>query len=171
MFESAEVINIEFSSLLTMRVAPFPAIARIPLIKPSILGSLPRFATARMAESNSDQPNGASATSVAPPLASYTPRYIDVSIGGDYLTYHILNSDFIHQIGINLADPIFRGRYHGKSRHPDDLKAVVGRAVEVGCTKLIVTGSSFKSSRDALKLAKQFRQFSLPTTPGLSLEP
>jgi TatD DNase family protein len=58
-----------------------------------------------------------------------------------------------------LADPIFRGRYHGKSRHPDDLKAVVGRAVEVGCTKLIVTGSSFKSSRDALKLAKEFRKF------------
>ncbi|KAK0626965.1 hypothetical protein B0T14DRAFT_423120, partial [Immersiella caudata] len=59
-------------------------------------------------------------------------------------------------IGINLADPIFRGRYHGKSRHPDDLEGVVTRAREVGCTKLIVTGSSFKSSRDALKLAAQF---------------
>ena len=30
------------------------------------------------------------------------------------------------------------------------------RARDVGCTKLIVTGSSFKSSRDALKLAEQF---------------
>ncbi|KAK3988151.1 hypothetical protein QBC44DRAFT_329873 [Cladorrhinum sp. PSN332] len=67
---------------------------------------------------------------------TYKPRYID--------------------IGINLADPIFRGRYHGKSKHPDDLKGVVSRAVEVGCTKLIVTGSSFKSSRDALKLAQEF---------------
>ncbi|KAK3304010.1 uncharacterized protein B0T15DRAFT_399924 [Chaetomium strumarium] len=89
-----------------------------------------------MAEAMSDQPNGASTAPVDAPLTTYTPRYID--------------------IGINLADPIFRGRYHGKSRHPDDLKAVVGRAVEVGCTKLIVTGSSFKSSRDALKLAKEF---------------
>ncbi|KAK4239046.1 deoxyribonuclease Tat-D [Achaetomium macrosporum] len=90
-----------------------------------------------MAEATSDQPNSVSTTApIAPPLTSYTPRYID--------------------IGINLADPIFRGRYHGKSRHPDDLQAVVGRAVEVGCTKLIVTGSSFKSSRDALKLAKEF---------------
>ncbi|KAK4174741.1 putative deoxyribonuclease [Triangularia setosa] len=59
-------------------------------------------------------------------------------------------------IGINLADPIFRGRYHGKSRHPDDLKGVVSRAIETGCTKLLVTGSSFKSSRDALKIAQEF---------------
>ncbi|KAB5583652.1 endodeoxyribonuclease-like protein [Coniochaeta sp. 2T2.1] len=66
----------------------------------------------------------------------YQPRYID--------------------IGINLADPIFRGRYHGTQRHPDDLKGVIQRAKEVGCTKLIVTGSSFKSSRDALKLAEEF---------------
>ncbi|KAK4155063.1 deoxyribonuclease Tat-D [Chaetomidium leptoderma] len=89
-----------------------------------------------MANSNADDPNGTSTEAVAPALTTYKPRYID--------------------IGINLADPIFRGRYHGKSRHPDDLKGVVGRAVEVGCTKLVVTGSSFKSSRDALKLAGEF---------------
>ncbi|KAK3298000.1 uncharacterized protein B0H64DRAFT_135833 [Chaetomium fimeti] len=86
---------------------------------------------------NTNQPNGASTNPTTPlPTSTYMPRYID--------------------IGINLADPIFRGRYHGKSRHPDDLKGVIGRAVEVGCSKLIVTGSSFKSSRDALKLAKEF---------------
>ncbi|KAH8892014.1 hypothetical protein GQ53DRAFT_746460 [Thozetella sp. PMI_491] len=73
----------------------------------------------------------------APPQTqAYKPRYID--------------------IGINLADPIFRGRYHGTQRHPDDLQGVVKRAREVGCTKLIVTGSSFRSSRDALKLAAEF---------------
>ncbi|CAK7236944.1 hypothetical protein SCUCBS95973_009780 [Sporothrix curviconia] len=71
-----------------------------------------------------------------PSGSDYKPRYID--------------------IGINLADPIFRGRYHRKQRHPDDLEGVVQRSREVGCTKLIVTGSSFKSSRDALKLAEQF---------------
>lgn len=60
------------------------------------------------------------------------------------------------QIGINLADPIFRGVYNGKQRHDDDLSAVVDRARQVGCAKLIVTGSSFKSSRDALAIAKQF---------------
>ncbi|KAL8396986.1 hypothetical protein RB594_003905 [Gaeumannomyces avenae] len=71
-----------------------------------------------------------------PAKAPYKPRYVD--------------------IGINLADPIFRGRSGGKQRHPDDLHAVVQRARDVGCTKLIVTGSSFRSSRDALKLADEF---------------
>ncbi|KAI1363216.1 TatD family hydrolase [Xylaria arbuscula] len=80
--------------------------------------------------------------SAAPPTAAvdksdiYKPRYID--------------------IGINLADPIFRGKYHGKERHPDDLQAVISRAQEVGCRKLIVTGSDFKSSRDALEIAKEY---------------
>ncbi|KAK8038883.1 endodeoxyribonuclease-like protein [Apiospora rasikravindrae] len=59
-------------------------------------------------------------------------------------------------IGINLADPIFRGKHHGTQRHPDDLSAVVSRAQEVGCTKLIVTGSDFTSSREALEIAKQY---------------
>ncbi|KAI0413441.1 TatD family hydrolase [Xylaria grammica] len=66
----------------------------------------------------------------------YKPRYID--------------------IGINLADPIFRGVYHGKERHPDDLQAVVSRAQEVGCHKLIITGSDFTSSRHALDIAKEY---------------
>ncbi|KAK5997157.1 Deoxyribonuclease Tat-D [Cladobotryum mycophilum] len=68
--------------------------------------------------------------------ASYSPRYID--------------------IGINLSDPIFRGKYHGTQRHPDDLQDVVDRAREVGCTKLIVTGSDFKSAHEGLELAKEF---------------
>lgn len=62
------------------------------------------------------------------------------------------------QIGINLADPIFRGVYHGKERHPDDLRAVISRAQEVGCRKLIVTGSDLTSSRHALDIAKEYRE-------------
>lgn len=60
------------------------------------------------------------------------------------------------QIGINLADPIFRGVYHGTQRHDDDLAAVVDRARQVGCAKLVVTGSSFQTSRDALALADAY---------------
>ncbi|KAI0407005.1 TatD family hydrolase [Xylaria palmicola] len=67
---------------------------------------------------------------------TYKPRYID--------------------IGINLADPIFRGVHHGKERHPDDLQAVVSRAQVVGCQKLIITGSDFTSSRHALEIAKEY---------------
>ncbi|KAK1971409.1 TatD family hydrolase [Colletotrichum sublineola] len=70
------------------------------------------------------------------PQSAYQPRYID--------------------IGINLADPIFRGLHHGKQRHPDDLEGVISRAKEVGCSKLIVTGSDFTSSRDALEIAKKY---------------
>ncbi|KAI8625831.1 TatD family hydrolase [Xylariaceae sp. FL1651] len=67
---------------------------------------------------------------------AYKPRFVD--------------------IGINLADPIFRGVYHGKERHPDDLQAVVSRAQEVGCQKLIITGSDFTSSRHALDIAREY---------------
>ncbi|KAK7755866.1 hypothetical protein SLS62_002153 [Diatrype stigma] len=82
--------------------------------------------------------SGAEPAAVATPVApsTYRPRYID--------------------IGINLADPIFRGIYHGTQRHPDDLSAVISRAKEVGCQKLIVTGSDLQSSRDALEIAKEY---------------
>lgn len=62
------------------------------------------------------------------------------------------------QIGINLADPIFRGIYHGNQRHPDDLGAVVARAKEVGCQKLIVTGSDLTSAKEALEIAREYRR-------------
>ncbi|KAI1813045.1 hypothetical protein GGS20DRAFT_577896 [Poronia punctata] len=67
---------------------------------------------------------------------TYKPRYID--------------------IGINLADPIYRGVYRGKTKHQDDLQAVVSRAKEVGCEKLIVTGSDMTSSKHALEIAKEY---------------
>lgn len=96
-------------------------------------------ASSRMASQSPPQPPSIAAENGAPNVTSastYRPRYID--------------------IGINLADPIFRGVYNGKQRHDDDLSGLVDRARQVGCTKLIVTGSSFKTSRDALALAKEY---------------
>ncbi|KAG5979435.1 hypothetical protein E4U55_005169 [Claviceps digitariae] len=78
----------------------------------------------------------ASPASQSDKLPSYTPRYVD--------------------IGINLSDPIFRGCYHGHQRHPDDLAGVIDRARQVGCTKLIITGSSLESSRDAVQLSQEY---------------
>ncbi|KAI0865284.1 TatD family hydrolase [Xylaria cubensis] len=78
--------------------------------------------------------------------SAYKPRYID--------------------IGINLADPIFRGVYNGKERHPDDLQAVVSRAQQVGCQKLVVTGSDFASSKQALEIAKEYPNV-VYTTAGI----
>jgi len=62
------------------------------------------------------------------------------------------------QIGINLGDPVFRGVYHGKKAHEDDLDHVIERALNVGCTKFMVTGSSLKESRHAVEIAKQYRR-------------
>ncbi|KAM7194886.1 hypothetical protein V8F20_007751 [Naviculisporaceae sp. PSN 640] len=111
-----------------MRLSP-PS--RVSLILRQFQSYPKHYLTKAMSGSTQTPANG-----VSTPNSDYKPRYID--------------------IGINLADPIFRGRYHGKSRHPDDLKGVIKRAEEVGCTKLIVTGSSFKSTRDALKLTQEF---------------
>lgn len=58
-------------------------------------------------------------------------------------------------VGINLGDPIFRGVYHGKQAHDDDMNHVLKRAVDAGCIKLMVTGSDLKESRNAIKLAEE----------------
>ncbi|KIV90687.1 hypothetical protein, variant [Exophiala mesophila] len=58
-------------------------------------------------------------------------------------------------VGINLGDPVFRGSYHGKQSHDDDLEDVIKRAKDVGCTKLMVTGSNLVESAHAVQLAKQ----------------
>lgn len=63
------------------------------------------------------------------------------------------------QIGINLADPVFRGRYYGVQRHTDDLSDIMKRALETGCTKMIVTGSDFKSIKGGLDLAAEYRAY------------
>ena len=62
-------------------------------------------------------------------------------------------------MGINLGDPIYRGIYHGKESHEDDLDEVLQRAVEAGCLKLMVTGSDLAESRNAVKIAQEHRGY------------
>jgi Tat protein secretion system quality control protein TatD with DNase activity len=59
-------------------------------------------------------------------------------------------------IAVNLTDPMYRGEYHGKARHPSDLDQVVTRAHEAGVERILVTGTSIKETRDALELAKKY---------------
>jgi TatD DNase family protein len=61
-------------------------------------------------------------------------------------------------VGINLSDPIFRGIYHGSQRHEDDLQDVIQRALDVGCKKMMVTGSNLVESENAVKLARSYRE-------------
>jgi Tat protein secretion system quality control protein TatD with DNase activity len=79
---------------------------------------------------------------------------------------HFLNTNR-DQVGINLGDPVFRGVYHGKQAHEDDLSDVVQRALDVGVKKLMITGSNLKESHHAVDLAKQYRMPAFPACGGL----
>ncbi|KAI0756797.1 Mg-dependent DNase [Daedaleopsis nitida] len=59
-------------------------------------------------------------------------------------------------IAVNLTDPVFRGLYHGKRKHDDDLQAMLERSRAAGVKSMIVTGSSLHESKEALELANQF---------------
>ena len=67
-------------------------------------------------------------------------------------------ADYV-KVGINLGDPVFRGIYHEKEAHANDLGDVIQRALDVGCRKLMVTGSDLKESEHAVEIAKQYRTF------------
>ena len=58
-------------------------------------------------------------------------------------------------VGINLTDLTFRGEYHGKQVHEDDTKYVLERAIDAGCIKFMVTGSSLEESKKAITLAEE----------------
>ncbi|KAJ5787241.1 hypothetical protein N7457_002231 [Penicillium paradoxum] len=66
-------------------------------------------------------------------------------------------------IGINLSDPVFRGEYHGKQAHEDDLDDVVQRARDVGCAKFMVTGSDLVESKHAVEIAAKYPGFCYAT--------
>ncbi|XP_059141971.1 deoxyribonuclease TATDN1-like [Physella acuta] len=57
-------------------------------------------------------------------------------------------------IGANLSDSVFRGNYHGKQAHEDDLINIINRSKKHGVEKIIVTGGSLKDSQKALDITK-----------------
>ncbi|KAF9099247.1 TatD DNase [Mortierella sp. GBA35] len=57
-------------------------------------------------------------------------------------------------IGINLTDPMFRGLYHGKQAHADDLAQVLLRAKRAGVDRMIVTAGNLSDCKEALDLVK-----------------
>ncbi|KAI0079634.1 Mg-dependent DNase [Panus rudis PR-1116 ss-1] len=57
---------------------------------------------------------------------------------------------------VNLTDPIFRGIYHGRKKHDDDLEAMLQRCRTAGVKSMIITGGSLHESKEALELARQY---------------
>ena len=57
-------------------------------------------------------------------------------------------------VGINLTDDVFHGKYHGKQAHENDIQHVLQRAVDAGCIRLMVTGSDLTESQKAIGLAE-----------------
>ena len=66
-------------------------------------------------------------------------------------------------VGINLTDDIYRGIYHDKKVHDDDIEHVLQRAVDVGCIKMMVTGSDLQESTKAVRLAEEYPGFCYAT--------
>ncbi|KAG5437781.1 hypothetical protein PCANB_000494 [Pneumocystis canis] len=59
-------------------------------------------------------------------------------------------------IGFNATDLVFHGIYYSKKIHLDDFNEVLNRAKEIGCEKMMITGSCLKDSKEALELACQY---------------
>ncbi|KAK9462456.1 uncharacterized protein V1516DRAFT_156895 [Lipomyces oligophaga] len=60
----------------------------------------------------------------------------------------------LYDIGANLTDSMFSGKYHGKQVHEADIEDVIERAKDQGVEKMLVTGSNLDESRTAIELAE-----------------
>ncbi|KAJ1721977.1 hypothetical protein LPJ53_003550 [Coemansia erecta] len=60
----------------------------------------------------------------------------------------------IIDIGANLTDPVFRGRYRGKQVHDDDMDKMLERAHDAGVVGMMVTGGNINESIEAIKLSR-----------------
>ncbi|EGD83670.1 hypothetical protein PTSG_12148 [Salpingoeca rosetta] len=58
-------------------------------------------------------------------------------------------------IGANLTDPVFRGVYRGKQKHPSDFAQILQRARDAGVERMMVTGTNLADSKEAVEMAKQ----------------
>ncbi|WFD43990.1 hypothetical protein MPSI1_002655 [Malassezia psittaci] len=56
------------------------------------------------------------------------------------------------EIAVNLGDSVFRGVYHGKQKHPDDLEHVLQRAEDAHVKAQVITAGSLAETREALDL-------------------
>ena len=58
-------------------------------------------------------------------------------------------------IGANLTDGMFRGEYHGKKVHREDLARVLLRARDAGVETVLVTAGTLEEAEEAVRLAER----------------
>ncbi|KAL6049070.1 TatD DNase [Balamuthia mandrillaris] len=58
-------------------------------------------------------------------------------------------------IGANLTDDMFEGRYNGKAAHESDWEDVLTRAWNIGMKKIIITAGNYEEAQKALALARK----------------
>jgi TatD DNase family protein len=59
-------------------------------------------------------------------------------------------------IGANLTDGMFKGEYHGKKYHAEDLHRVLCRARDTGVETILVTAGTLEEAVEAVTLAERF---------------
>ena len=78
------------------------------------------------------------------------------------------NGNKYFEIGANLLDDMYRGVYHGKQKHQEDIMEVLERAKAMGVIRTIVTAGCLEDSIEALKLVRQLRpKYQLFSTVGV----
>ena len=65
-------------------------------------------------------------------------------------------------IGANLTDEMYKGVYHGKTKHEADLSDVLARSWDNGLTHMLITGGSCEDAQNAIQLAKTDGEESTP---------
>eukprot|EP00835_Amoeboradix_gromovi_P000460 NODE_16_length_41655_cov_0.272813.p11 type:complete len:329 gc:universal NODE_16_length_41655_cov_0.272813:21007-21993(+) len=61
----------------------------------------------------------------------------------------------LFDIGANLTDDVFRGKYRGKHKHEDDFDEIINRSMAMGVEHILVTGTTLEESKIALELVKR----------------
>jgi len=60
-------------------------------------------------------------------------------------------------IGVNFSDPMFKGYYNSRPKHPSDLDKVIERAHVFNVDKMLITASSVKESKEHLSLCHDYK--------------
>lgn len=71
----------------------------------------------------------------------------------------IVDSFQLFDIAANLSDEKFRGIYHGKQVHEDDVDDVIERAVKNNVTRMLFAAGCIEDAHESYKLAQKSDNF------------